>query len=85
MLVLCCRASASSNAEQDEADVAELSKHLETIIGLSSAMQKCKDWQQERPSVLAKVQGMQAKCKSLDDQVLLSPPWSRGMLFLRSL
>lgn len=72
-LRLCCRENASGNAEQDEADVAELGKHLESIIGMSSAVQKSRDWQQERQGVAVQVQELRATCKSLDEQV---PPLS---------
>lgn len=51
----------------------ELGKHLEVLIGLSSAVQKCRDWQQERQSTAVQVLDMQAKCKTLEGQVLCSP------------
>lgn len=74
----CCRENASGNAEQDEADVAELGKHLESIIGMSSAVQKYRDWQQERQGVAAQVQELRAICNSLDEQV---PPLFRARVF----
>eukprot|EP00892_Ulva_mutabilis_P005118 jgi/Ulvmu1/2979/UM015_0019.1 len=58
--------SAVDNAKVDEEDAVELSKHLDQIAGMSHAVQKHSDWQQDRPGAVAKVQDMQTTCKSLE-------------------
>lgn len=73
-----CRESAVDNAKVDEEDAEELAKHLEVIGNMSSAVQRHSDWQHDRPDAASKVQEMQAKCKSLGDQVF----FQHGLILL---